>query len=201
MAPAMLLRAGLVAWTIFAGTVAPAAVGRAWATLSPGEPARGGAASEQDDRQAEIDRFKTAGISLRAALSIAERRHRGSRAVDASFDGETGVASYRIRTHRGRRLWLDIIDARTGHVAAPGAVSPLTELRLSDRDVLARMRSVRQGLADAIVVAERNTGGKAVSAGLMIEQGRLQFAIVCVAGNDLKQVLLEPPTARARTRP
>lgn len=177
---------------------AQADVGRAHAANSVGEPAPGGAASEQDARRIEIDRFRAAPVALREAMSLSQNRHSGSRIVDASFDGEAGIATYRVRAVRGDRLWEEVIDAQSGQIISTEAMSSVTDLERSDRELLVRLGAVRQELSDAIVVAERNTGGRAISAGLMMEQDRLQFVIVCVAGSDLKQVMLEPPAAPAR---
>ena len=57
------------------------------------------------------------------------------------------------------------------------------------------MQSVRQELADAVFVAEDNTSGKALSGGLMNEAGKLIFVIVVLSGTNLKQIMLEPPSA------
>jgi uncharacterized membrane protein YkoI len=196
----LLSRAGLatVAWLVMAA--AQADVGRPDTANSAGEHARGGVVSEQDARRIEIDRFRTAPIALRDAMSLARNRHGGSRIVDASFDGEAAAATYRVRAARGEHLWEDFIDAESGQLVSTEA-SSVTGLQRSDRELLVRFGAVRQELSDAIVVAERNTGGRAISAGLMMEQGRLQFVIVCVAGSDLRQVMLEPPApASARAK-
>ncbi|MGJ5175642.1 PepSY domain-containing protein [Bradyrhizobium oligotrophicum] len=195
-----LLRAGLAALTLVTATAAHADIGRAHTDASVEESVPSGAVSEVDARQVEIDRFKAAPVSLREALAIVQDRRGGSRAVDASFDSEAGVSTYQIRTQRGNRLWQDVVDAHTGATINTEAGSALADLAKPDRELLARLGAVRQELSDAVIVAERNTRGRAISAGLMVERGRLQFVIVCVAGNDLKQVMLEPPAPRARAK-
>jgi uncharacterized membrane protein YkoI len=166
----------------------------------PVEQLRTGKTVEQDALRRELDRFKAAPISLRRALTIAQDRHGGSRVVDVGFDGEHDVPVYQVKTHRGDILWQDAIDAHTGNIVGTEAVSSIAGLDKPDRELLVRLRAVRQELLDAVVVAERNTSGTAISAGLMMEQGRLQFVVVCVSGSDLKQVLLEPPGAAVRSR-
>lgn len=190
-----LLISSLAVISLLLPPAARADVGRDHPTAAAGEPAPRAEPSEQEATEAEIRRFKTASISLRDALGIARERHSGSRAVDASFDGETGVPIYQVRMVRGNRLWETTIDARTGATIKTEVLSAIPDLETHDRELLVRLRAVRQDLPDAIVVAERSTNGRAISAGLMVEQGRLQFVIVCVAGSDLKQVLLEPPVA------
>ena len=72
------------------------------------------------------------------------------------------------------------------------------ELEAQDRRNLLAFRAVRQKLSDAVVVAERSTRGKAISGGLMNEDGTLYFVVVVDTADGLKQVLLEPPRVRGR---
>jgi hypothetical protein len=190
-------QASLVILSLLLVTAAYAGVGHEPPPVTAGDSPQRSEASEQEALQAEIGRFKTASISLRDALSIAQDRQVGSRAVDAGFDGETGVPTYQVRMVRGNRLWETTIDGLTGNTIKTAVVSSLDDLEEHDRELLVRLRKVRQELLDGIAVAERATNGKAISAGLMVEKGRLQFVIVCVVGSNLKQVLLEPPAAAA----
>ncbi len=150
----------------------------------------------------ELELFRGAEVSLRQALKIADSLHPGSRIVDVSFDGESGSSVYRVKAFRQDRIWADTIDAKTGQVAGNAIVSSMRELNLEDRlnyledrlNLIA-LQSVRQELADAVVVAEENTSGKALSGGVMSEAGKLNFVIVVLSGTNLKQVMLEPPSA------
>jgi uncharacterized membrane protein YkoI len=148
----------------------------------------------------EIATFKTSSVSLRQALAIARERHIGSRIVDVSFDGSSDLPIYRVMTSRADRVWQDTIDARKGTVVGAASELSIADLETSDRQLLGRLRLVRQEMLDAVVVAERNTSGKAVSAGIAMEHGRLQFVIVCLVGDDLKQIMLEPPGAAGNPR-
>ena len=163
-----------------------------------------GAAQEQDANgngltdeaiSRELELFRRAEISLSHALKIADSLHPGSRIVDVSFDGGSGASVYRVKTFRQDRIWVDTIDAKTGQVAGNAIVSSMRELNLEDRLNLIAMQSVRQELADAVSVAEDDTSGRALSGGLMSEAGKLNFVIVVLSGTNLKQVLLEPPSA------
>lgn len=146
----------------------------------------------------ELELFRGAEVSLRQALKIADSLHPGSRIVDVSFDGGSGSSVYRVKMFRQDRIWADTIDAKTGQVAGNTTVSSMSELNLEDRLNLIAMQSVRQELADAVFVAEDNTSGKALSGGLMNEAGKLIFVIVVLSGTNLKQVMLEPPSANNR---
>jgi uncharacterized membrane protein YkoI len=146
----------------------------------------------------ELDSFQAAQISLRKAMAIAEALHAGSITADISFDGASFPAVYRVKTMQQDRIWRHAIDAATGDVVGSEAASPLTSLGAEDRSNLIVLRALRHRLADAVRVAEHTTSGKAISGGLMRERGKLNFVIVVLAGNDLKEVILEPPGVRRR---
>jgi uncharacterized membrane protein YkoI len=151
------------------------------------------------DRQAvdrEIERFRNAAISLSQAMAIAEATHAGSTTTDVSFDGGAATPVYRVKTVRNDRIWQHAIDAATGTIVGGEAAVPLAELAADDRHNVVALKAIRHHLLDAVHVAEHAASGKAISGGLIRERGRLNFAIVVVSGNDLKQVILQPPGAR-----
>lgn len=153
------------------------------------------------DRQAvsrEIERFRSSSITISQAMAIAEARHAGATTADVSFDGASGVPVYRVKTLHNDRIWRHTINAATGELVGGEAALPLAELDLEDRGNLAALAAIRHRLADAVRVAERAASGKAISGGLVRERGRLSFAIVVISGDDLKEVILEPPGARAK---
>ena len=152
---------------------------------------------ETIDRELEL--FRGAQVSLQQALLIAERLHTGSRVVDISFDGASNPPVYRVKTIQIEQIWENSIDARTGSSSAGGkhALS-VKDLEAHDRRNLLALRAVQQKLSDAVVVAERSTRGKAISGGLMNEDGTLYFVVVVDTADGLKQVLLEPPRVRGR---
>ncbi|MBR1173564.1 PepSY domain-containing protein [Bradyrhizobium sp. KB893862 SZCCT0404] len=153
------------------------------------------------DRQAvsrEIERFRSSSITISQAMAIAEARHAGATTADVSFDGASGVPVYRVKTLHNDRIWRHTINAATGELVGGEAALPLAELDHDDRSNLAALGAIRHRLADAVRVAERAASGKAISGGLVREGGRLSFAIVVISGDDLKEVILEPPGARAR---
>jgi hypothetical protein len=53
-------------------------------------------------------------------------------------------------------------------------------------------------LSDAVHVAEKAASGKALGAGLVKQEGRLNFVVVVVSGDSLEEVLLEPPKGRGQ---
>jgi uncharacterized membrane protein YkoI len=153
------------------------------------------------DRQAisrEIERFRSSSISISQAMAIAEARHAGATTADVSFDGGSGVPVYHVKTLHNDRLWRQTINASTGEIIGGEAALPIAELNVEDRSNLAALGTIRHRLADAVSVAEQAASGKAISGGLVRERGRLNFAIVVISGDDLKEVILEPPGARSK---
>jgi uncharacterized membrane protein YkoI len=174
------------------------------ATVTTGTPTALHSDTDGDaeaDRQAvsrEIERFRSSTISISQAMAIAEARHAGATTADVSFDGAAGVPVYRVKTLHNDRIWRHTINATTGELIGGEAALPLAELDLDDRSNLAALGAIRHRLADAVRVAERAASGKAISGGLVREGGRLNFSIVVVSGDDLKEVTLEPPGARLK---
>ncbi|AWM01385.2 PepSY domain-containing protein [Bradyrhizobium amphicarpaeae] len=176
------------------------------AIVSAGTPTANAFHSDTDgdaeaDRRAisrEIERFRSSSISISQAMSIAEARHAGATTADVSFDGASGMPVYRVKTLHNDRIWRHTINATTGELVGGEAALPLAELDHEDRDNLAALGAIRHRLAEAVRVAERAASGKAISGGLVRERGRLNFSIVVVSGDDLKEVTLEPPGAKTK---
>jgi uncharacterized membrane protein YkoI len=160
----------------------------------------GGAEDErihQETVSRELAAFRAAQLSLREAMGIAEKLHTGSRTADISFDGASGSPVYRVKTVQHDRLWEHAIDARTGNAIGTETASHLNDLNPDDRNNVMALRTVRQELSDAVIIAEQVASGKAIGGSLMDDNGKLNFVIVVVSGSsDLKQVVLEPPQAR-----
>ena len=78
-------------------------------------------------------------------------------------------------------------------------VSHLNDLNWDDRNNVMALRTVRQELSDAVVIAEQVASGRAFGGSLMDDNGKLNFVVVVVnGGGDQKQVVLEPPQTRGR---
>ena len=159
-----------------------------------------GAEGERNQQEAvnrELKAFRAAQLSLRQAMGIAEKLHVGSRTADISFDGASGSPVYRVKTVQDNRLWEHAIDARTGDAIGTETVSHLNDLNPDDRNNVLALRTVRQQLSDAVIIAEQVASGRAIGGSLMDDNGKLNFVIVVVSGGgDLKQVVLEPPQRR-----
>jgi uncharacterized membrane protein YkoI len=141
--------------------------------------------------------FHAAPLSLIQAITIAERLHTGSRTVAISFDTSDNP-SYRVRTVKDKEIWENVIDVRTGRTAGPETSRSLNELELEERDNINALGSVQQELSDAVAIAEKAAAGKAISGGLVKEGDQLNFVVVVLSDDHVKEVFLEPPRATSK---
>ena len=144
--------------------------------------------------------FHAAPLSLIQAIAIAERLHTGSRTAAISFDTSDNP-SYRVRTVKDKMIWENVIDVRTGRTAGPETVRSLNELEMEERDNINALGSVKQELSDAVAIAEKAAAGKAISGGLVKEGDQLNFVVVVLSDDHVKEVFLEPPGATSKRQP
>ena len=138
--------------------------------------------------------FRAASFSLTQAIAGAERLHAGSRTVAITFD-ISGTPAYRVRTVKNKQIWENLIDVSTGKVASPELALSLNEVEAEERDNIIALRSVGQELSDAVTIAEKAAAGKAISGGLVKESDQINFVVVVLSDDRVKEVFLEPPRA------
>lgn len=153
-----------------------------------------------DSDQRFLAAFRVAHLPLIEAIAIAERLHVGSRTAGISFDTSDNP-SYRVRTVKDKMIWENVIDVRTGRTAGPETVRSLNELEMEERDNINALGSLKQELSDAVAIAEKAAAGKAISGGLVKEGDRLNFVVVVLSDEHVKEVFLEPPRATFNGRP
>jgi hypothetical protein len=149
---------------------------------------------ETDSDQRFLATFPAAPISLIEAIGIAERLHTGSRAAAISFDTSDNP-SCRVRTVKDKEIWENVVDVRTGLIAGPETSWTLNELEMEERDNINALRLVKQELSDAVAITEKAAAGKAISGGLVKEGDQLNFVVVVLSDDHVKEVFLEPPRA------
>jgi uncharacterized membrane protein YkoI len=148
----------------------------------------------------EIKVFANVPVSVREAITIAERRMPGTLVVDVSFDGRSDDLVYKIRAYRANETWNGTIDASTGKLVGDGIVTPGSSLGTNDKFELDYFRTAGLGLSDAVEIAEKSAAGKAVSAGLGDVDGELSFLVVVVAADgSLKEVSIAAGQQQNRT--
>lgn len=155
-------------------------------------PAGDDANLSQEAVERELDMFRKTGVSLHQALRIAERIHPGSTTADISFDAALGAPVYKVRTVSGGQIYECDVDGLTSQVKNEAPFASLQGLQESDRQNLAALRSARLKMSDAVAIAEKSAAGKAIAGGLASKDGRLNFIIIVLSDDGLKQVLLEP---------
>ena len=144
--------------------------------------------------------FRAAPVSLTQAIAIAERLHTGSRTAAISFDISDNPL-YRVATVKDEKIWENVVDVRTGRIVEPETSRSLNELEREERDTINAFGAVKQELSDAAAIAEKAAAGKAISGALMKEGDQLNFVVVVLSDDHLKEVFLEPPRATTKGRP
>jgi len=141
--------------------------------------------------------FRAAHLSLIEAIAIAERLHVGSPTAAISFDTSNNP-SYRVRTVKDKEIWENVIDVRMGRTAEHETAWSLKEPEAEERDNINALRFVKQELSDAVAIAEKAAAGKAISGGLVKEGDQLNFVVVVLSDDHVKEVFLEPPRATSK---
>lgn len=143
--------------------------------------------------QREALRLRSAEITLARAIEIIVERRPGARVVDVSFDGSVAPPMFRVLTASGGRIVEDRVNASTGAIDGSSAFSEVGQLDDVDRRNVRSLLRSKLNLSDAVRVAEKETSGMAVGAGLLRVGGSLRFGVVVLVGDRLTQVILDPP--------
>jgi uncharacterized membrane protein YkoI len=144
--------------------------------------------------------FLAAPISLIEAIGIAERLHTGSRAAAISFDTSDNPF-YRVTTVKDKEIWETVVDVYTGRTVGPETSRSLNELEKEERDSINALRAVKQELSDAVAIAEKATTGKAISGALVKEGDQLNFVVVVLSDDDMKEVFVKPSRTISKRQP
>lgn len=167
-------------------------------TLGENAAANQNEKANQDQRY--LTQFRAAPLSLIEAIAIAERLHAGSQTVAVAFDVSGGPA-YRVRTVKNQEIWENVINVLTGRAMDPEITWSLNELDVEERDNIGALRSVSQGLSEAVAIAEKAAAGKAISGGLVKESDQVNFVVLVLSDDRLKEVYLEAPCSPSKRRP
>jgi len=137
-------------------------------------------------------------MSLTQAIAIAERLHPGSRTAAVTFE-ISERPGYRVRTVRDKKIWENIVDVITGRAIGPETSLSMRDLEVDERDNIVALRSVGQALSEAIAIAEKAAAGKAISGGLVKEQDQINFVVVVLSEDRVKEVFLEPARSSSKS--
>ena len=153
-----------------------------------------------DSDQRFLAAFRAAHVPLVEAIAIAERLHAGSRTAAISFDTSDNPF-YRVTTVKDKEIWETVVDVHTGRTVVPETSRSLNELEKEERDIINALRAVKQELSDAVAIAEKAAAGKAISGALVKEGDQLNFVVVVLSDDHLKEIFLEPPRATSKRQP
>ena len=170
---------------------------RSASAFGPSAPATQESNADSDQRFLAI--FRAASLSLTQAIASAERLHAGSRTAAITFD-ISGTPAYRVRTVKNKEIWENLIDVGTGKIASPELAWSMNELEAEERDNIIALRSVGQELSDAVAIAEKAAAGKAISGGLVKESNQINFVVVVLSDDHVKEVFLQPPHALLKSQ-
>ena len=148
------------------------------------------AKAESDQRFLTL--FRAAPLSLTQAIAVAEALHAGSRAVAVAFDA-SGIPGYRVRTVKNSDIWENVVDVTTGRTIGLETSLSMSDLEVDERDNIMQLKSVGQELSDAVAIAEKAAAGKAIGGGLVKGQDQVNFLVVVLSDDHVKEVYLDPP--------
>ena len=174
--------------TIVPGLLGLLAAGMCAATGSPVDDPRPIPEQLERDVARTIERFRSARISLQQAIDVAEGLHAGSRAADVSFDGKNDTIVFRVKTVDGKNIWENAIDARSAEVDGVEIQADVDSLDGEARINLSALHGLQQTMSEAVAIAERVTAGKAVCGSLTDEGGKLNFVVIVLIEDELKQL-------------
>jgi uncharacterized membrane protein YkoI len=103
-----------------------------------------------------------------------------------------------VTTVKDKEVWETVVDVHTGRTVGPETLRSLNALEREERDIINALRAVKQELSDAVAIAEKATAGKAISGALVKEGDQLNFVVVVLSDDGMKEVFLEPPRATSK---
>lgn len=196
------MRTALLTAFFLSLSMAPPTAARAAADSAPmAGPAAGEAAPADGRGEGKLDMVRSAPVSLGQAIGIAEKRHPGTKSLRIETDVIAEGLVYRVRAARDGQVWESVVSAISGTVLSDQLSPARADADGDERAEMATLEAVGPGMSEAVAVAERSTRGRAVLGELQIERGKLKFVVVVLAGDDFKEVVLEPPGARLRRPP
>jgi uncharacterized membrane protein YkoI len=125
-------------------------------------------------------------------IRLAEKKLRGARVYDLDLSDEGAVPWFEVKAYRAGQVWSIMIDAATRRIVRPARARPASEFDPDTQRDLADFGRIRMKLSEAVMIAEKLGGGRAISAGLHRDEDRLVFVVVVVADGTLKEITVQP---------
>jgi uncharacterized membrane protein YkoI len=156
----------------------------------------------QQEKKADADerfiaQFRATTLTPTQAIAVAKRLHLGSRTAAVTFE-VSDRPGYRVRTVKNKQIWENVVDVITGRTIGLETTLSMSDLEVDERDNIVALKSVGQELSDAIAIAEKATAGRAISGDLVKESDQINFVVLVLSENRVKEVFLDPPCAASR---
>ena len=145
--------------------------------------------------RAQARAFERAKLSVREALGQAERR---GTVIDIAFAVEHGRPVYHVKTYQNSTVWEGTLDASTGTLLGSGKSTPESQLDREDQAELAGLKDAKVKLDAAIESAERQIGGRAITAGLEERDGKIIYELKIVNPASVLPVTISPGTGELK---
>ncbi|MFT4277349.1 MAG: hypothetical protein QM576_13425 [Rhodopseudomonas sp.] len=121
-----------------------------------------------------------------------EKRLPGARVYDLNLSDDGAAPYFEVKAVRGGEVLTTIIDAATRKILRTQAEMRTSDLAPETQRELAGFGKARMRLSEAVAVAEKLGRGRAVSAGLHLNDDKLVFVVVVVADGALKEITVAP---------
>jgi uncharacterized membrane protein YkoI len=151
------------------------------------------------ESEAEVQAFEAVKTPLSGAISIAET-HSGGKALDVSFENRHGKPAYRVKTLQNNQVWEGLVDANSGQIIGRGKSTHESKLDREDKAELAGLRTAKTTLAQATATAERQSGGKAIDAGLEETRGKVAYEVEIVKDRRVRTLTVDPGNGQVAQR-
>jgi uncharacterized membrane protein YkoI len=144
----------------------------------------------------QIELFHQAKVALPQVIAAAKNQG-GGKLMDVTFDASNGKPVYKVKTYQNNEVWEVAIDAQSGQFIGYGTTTPEGQLDKEDKAELAGLQQANVTLAQAAETAEKNVGGKAMSASLEATNGKVVYEIIVILKTDsARKVTVDPKTGK-----
>ena len=132
----------------------------------------------------ELEIMQNAEIGLAEAVALAERELDGGRVIEAELDEDDDMYFYKLEVMGGDGLWLVYVNPASGMVVgrrAPGLVTGA--VRDEGRQKAEAVAAAGTSMVQALGIAERSTGGKAIDIELQRDNGTYFYEVETIQPN------------------
>lgn len=155
------------------------------------------AAAQQGEQptKGQIEAFQNAKLSIGGAIAAAGKQS-GGKVIEATFATRQGKPIYKVRTYQNNSIWEGAIDAESGQALGAGKTTQEGQLDKEDKAELAGLPKFTISLNDATAAAEKESGGKAIGAGVEEVKGQIVVEVFTVKQGAVRKITVDPRTGK-----